>query len=63
MPWHLRQDWAFKLDKVFDFRPIVLVLLLFINKMDKQKQSKALDTVTDKVQEKEFKGEEVSEVF
>ena len=30
--------------------------------MDKQKQSKALDAVTDKVQEKEFKGEEVNRV-
>ena len=27
--------------------------------MEKQKQSKALDTVTDKVQEKEFKGDQV----
>lgn len=28
--------------------------------MDKQKQNKALDTVTDKVQEKEMKGDSVT---
>jgi hypothetical protein len=30
--------------------------------MEKQKQSKALDTVTDKVQEKEFKGGDLSQL-